>query len=125
MSQYDHLPEIARQLITLVGYDNTLILMREFGGTYLDVPKDPARASILQELLPYPAVVALCEYYNDSRISYIPKLDAALRKARDDEIRQQYGKVCLRNLARQHKLTISRIYQILADQDKDRQTSLF
>ncbi|EIJ33346.1 Mor transcription activator family protein [Thiothrix nivea] len=125
MSSYDHLPEVARELIGLIGYDNTILIMRRWGGTYLDVPKDPERAMVLQEVLPYPAVVALCAYYNGERIRYIPKMDGVLRKMRNDEIRRDFGKVGVRHLATQHRLSCRAIYNIIAETEQERQASLF
>lgn len=110
------LPQTAQDLVNLIGYDNTIILMQNWGGTYLDVPKSADKASVLLDVLPTDAVQKLCGYYSGDRIAYIPKMDTILRKARNTEIRQAHGKVSLRKLAITHKLSIRRISYIVAMQ---------
>ena len=113
MSNYDHLPDTAKELITLVGYSNTILMMQAWGGVYLDVPQNPNKATELLKVIPYTAVVALCAHYNGERIKYIPKLDSTVRMIRNQTIRAEFGKVPLRKLARKHNLTISTIYSII------------
>lgn len=106
-----NLAPLAKELASLIGLENTLVLMNNFGGTYLDIPKNPKRASILNKLLPFDAVTTLCTLYGGSRISYIP-LNKPNNAARDAEIIELHGKKTLREVSRHYGISIRHVMQI-------------
>jgi Mor family transcriptional regulator len=59
---------------------------------------------------------------------YVPKLDAALRSARNERIREEFNGANVGDLARRYNLTESRVYGIVykrGDDDRPEQQRLF
>lgn len=122
-----NLPTVAKELIELIGWEDACALMKQFGGAYLDVPRNPARATQLNTLLSPEAVQKLCAHYADGRISYVPKLDAVLRAIRDEAIREDCQTLSRRAVALKYGVSIQTVYTIAGDvrRDADHQISLF
>lgn len=122
-----NLPTVAKELIELVGWEDACALMKQFGGGYLDIPINPARAVQLHTVVSTDAVSLLCAYYAGSRISYIPKLDKVLRAIRDEQIREDCKTLPRRTVALKYGLSIQAVYDIAGDIQRDtvHQISLF
>ena len=121
----EHLSPVGRELVQLIGYEHALIVMQRWGGGYLDIPKDPARATRLLDVLPMSAVIILCAHYHGDRIKYIPKLDSLQRKERNDEIRREFGSIGIRHIAKKHNLSIESIRSIVKSYKQAQQLTLF
>lgn len=112
-----NLPATAKELIELIGWEDARALMREYGGTYVDVPKNPERASRLLEILSVEGVHKLCAYYSGGRINYLPKLDKVLKAIRNEQIREDCKTLSRRDVALKYNLAIQTINEIAgADQ---------
>lgn len=121
------LSNTASELIELIGWEDACALMKQFGGAYLDIPINPARAVQLHTVVSTEAVSKLCAHYADSRISYVPKLDKVLRAIRDEQIREDCKTLPRRTVALKYGLSIQAVYDIAGDIQRDtvHQISLF
>lgn len=122
-----NLPATAKELIELIGWDDAHALMRKYGGTYVDVPKNPARATQLSEILSEEGVNKLCAYYSGGRIDYLPKLDKVIKAIRNGQIREDCKTLSRREVALKYNLAIQTINEIAGAgrQTTDHQISLF
>ncbi len=123
--EHSHLSPVGRELVHLIGYEHASTIMQRWGGGYLDIPKDPARANRLLEALPMSAVIILCAHYHGERIKYIPKLDSINRKMRNEEIRREFGSIGIRHIAKKHNLSIEYIRSIIKGCKQAQQLTLF
>lgn len=121
------LPNTASELIELIGWEDACTLMKQFGGAYLDIPINPARAVQLHTVVSTEAVSKLCAHYAGSRISYVPKLDVVLRAIRDEAIRTDCQTLPRRTVALKYGVSIQTVYTIAGDVQRDtgHQISLF
>ena len=77
----------------------------------------------ISQLVGLEGTLKLADKYQGTSI-YLPKLDAALRKIRDEKIKQEFSGSNHRELARKYGLTEIWVRQILAEKGPD-QMSLF
>lgn len=120
---HNDLPQLAQDLIQLIGWDDAVKLMERFGGTYVDIPRDPAKATQLTEILSSAAVESLCAYYCGSRMEYVPKMDAILAKSRRAAVVREFGTRAVRDIALTYGITRQRVYQMVAEADADQQSN--
>ncbi len=72
----------------------------------------PEQHQTLIDIIGVEATLALCKGLGGESY-YIPKLDGALRNARDKLIKEEYDGSNIKELARKYELTTVRIYTIL------------
>lgn len=105
---YD-LPESVKELEKIVGLNPLDVseLLKHFGGAYLDVPKNPDKATRLVAVISREGVEKLCAYYGGGRIAYLPKWESTyLRIARAGCIYYACKTQSKREVARRHGLSI-------------------
>lgn len=120
------LPDSAQQLIHVIGWADTARLINAFGGTTLPMPSGVnaigrATLALLAEKMGDEVTQKLAHYYGGAPL-YVPRCDAALRRARDNVIISEFetriraketATSAVNLLAMQHKLTDRRIWKIL------------
>lgn len=79
------LPEIVQHLIELIGINETIILMKHFGGVDITFPSTH-RIGRFHKILKEDSVRKLVEYFGGEKLDYLPKLDTMLAHRRDIEI---------------------------------------
>lgn len=105
---YD-LPESVKELEKVVGLSplDVAELLKHFGGAYLDVPKNPDKATRLVAVVSREGVEKLCAYYGGGRIAYLPKWESTyLRIARAGCIYYACKTQSKREVARRYGLSI-------------------
>lgn len=83
----DELPETAKELIEVIGLNDTLKLVRKYGGTHLLIPKvrhNSNAISYLVDVIGEKQAFKLIEHYRGTTI-YLPKCDKAVRSLRNAE----------------------------------------
>ena len=60
---YDLLPEQTKELIWVVGYDATMLLVEKFKGTHLNIPQNPKESHFLAAVIDFQQFKKLCAYY--------------------------------------------------------------
>jgi hypothetical protein len=110
----EDLPETAQEICEIVGFDATLRLIEDHGGTKLYIPAELPEDHFLIELLGEEKAKKLCWHYSTLQVS-VPvanQMKATARYRAIVALRQQgYSKT---KLARLFQLTERRIEQILA-----------
>lgn len=86
-----------------------------------DLP-EPYRA--ISEMIGLENTLKLADKYQGTAI-YLPKLDAALRKVRDDKIKAEFDGGNYRELARKYGLTEVWVRQVITEKIDDNQIILF
>ena len=127
-----YLPHFLQELIEIIGYPATLLLVEHFGGIRVFVPDSTQKLTadhVLVRRLGLDAAIRLTEYSPSAEIP-VPRCVAALRRVRDGEIRRAHHEdgVTAARLARAHALTERQIYAILSlpfDNEDSRQAALF
>lgn len=128
----DDLPEVARDLVQLVGLQHAVTLVEHLGGTTFPVaegsrPLGRARYDMLAEIVGVPAADKLTQAYARTRL-YIPRCADALRRTRNRAIRAEFdaliapgndcsGKDAEFTLARKYRLSDRAIRVILNSPD--------
>ena len=108
----DHLPASLAEIAACIGLQPTLRLVERWGGLDLWVPQRPSDELLAQ--LGREAAEALCARYGLERV-YIARAEAAVRAARDAEIRDRRAAGwTAAQLARRYGLTERRVWAILA-----------
>ncbi len=132
------LPETARDLAALIGLPTTLKLVRQLGGTTIPVAKGrtrlgAARREMLAEVVGDEATDTLTRHYG-GEVLYIPRCHAALLAARDRAIHTRFdasiragasANQTVAELARTHRLSDRRIWDILKVVPVESQPDLF
>lgn len=120
----EDLPPSMRELWELVGRDATLTLCRKFGGTTHVVPLNLIAGHAIRLEIGDEAMLKLIRRYAPGRL-YIPKLDEALRVARNLEIVKRYSarEMTAKELALKYRLTERQIWNILGTPEPARDTN--
>lgn len=138
------LPGSVLEMVTLIGAEPTLALLRAYGGTTFPVSKNVrklgrATHAALAEVVGERAADKLCEQFGDREKLWLPKCERAVRELRDRKIRRQFDELTgkdgmtafwvVQNLAASHRLTDRTVWDILNRTDQtqtaDVQDSLF
>ncbi|MCP2041451.1 hypothetical protein L1281_002051 [Neisseria sp. HSC-16F19] len=138
------LPESVMAMVTLVGAEAVLALLKAYGGTTFPVSRNVKKAgqathAALAEVVGEAAADKLCEAFGHQQRLWMPKCDRAVRELRHRKIRRQFDELtqkdgmtafwAVQNLAGAHHLTDRTIWDILKQTDKtavaDVQDSLF
>jgi hypothetical protein len=108
------IPASLLQIVALIGLEAALKLVKAYGGVRLYVPKKIDADHPLVELIGYPAARALAAEFGGQPHFDIPKCEAALREARNRQIRQDRAMGhSIRELALKYRLTERGIEKIL------------
>lgn len=116
----EDLPETAHELIDLIGWDKTKVLIRELGGAPYPVPLwtdnnrgGAERYARLEELVGGPAAQKILGRYRGT-VLYVPTCRTAFSRARDREIHRRYDKgATWEQLILEFRLSNCRIREIL------------
>lgn len=126
----EDLPVSLADLVTLIGLNATLNLVKHWGGITLYVPANMQPSHIIARRIGYTAASKLASVFALNEIQ-VPKAERALRRARNRLIRERhkapYSHSAAR-LARDFYLTERQVFAILADDDRPidtNQQSLF
>lgn len=140
---YHLLPDSARELMSVIGLEATLLLIRYHGGTQIPVGKNHTQAgkilfAALADTVGDVAAERLTIAYQTQRAISVPMCKDVLIELRNRTIRQQFDRRCTHTsfhqltaeLAREHKITQRHILRILKQADalpseQDRQLPLF
>lgn len=106
------LPEQVQDLVTLVGYEPALLIVKHFGGGVLRVPLRFKPQSFLVRLVGHKAATAIIARHAGATM-YIARCSRALRIARDIRIAAQYPAVPVPQLAKTNGLSERQIWNIL------------
>ncbi|MEQ9132671.1 MAG: Mor transcription activator family protein [Salinisphaeraceae bacterium] len=124
----DLLPEMARELVEVIGLAGTLMLIEHFGGTRLYVPQSLPDDHQLVALLGREKAEALCDRFGGDNPD-IPRAYRAVQAALYTNIARAYANgASARDLARRHHCTERWIYYVVArhrDEQNTAQTRLF
>ncbi|MBK8454109.1 MAG: Mor transcription activator family protein [Thiofilum sp.] len=107
-----NLPKRVLELADLIGMDNTLALMRRWGGIVFDIPRNAEKASRLKQVMDGKAVQALCAMWGGDRF-YVPTLYSIERYQRDKAICDLRHSHSVSQLARQFHLSNRAIEKII------------
>lgn len=128
------LPESVMAVVTLIGAEPTLALLRAYGGTTFPVSRNITRAgkathAALAEVVGEKAADRLCEAFGSQQRLWLPKCENAVRELRHRKIRRQFDELttkdrmsaswAVQNLATAHRLTDRTIWDILKKTDND------
>lgn len=121
----ENLPATARDMAQAIGLRKALRLVQLLGGTTFPVPKRETklgerRFATLAQVVGVEAAEILVQRYGSTDL-YIPRCADALRLARDTAIIREYdrliqtmsGNAAVQRLARTHRLSDRRIFDIL------------
>jgi len=124
-AELSSLPATARDMAEVIGLRKTLRLVEALGGTTFPVPKRETklgelRFNVLADVVGVDAADILVRRYGSTDL-YIPRCAEALRRARDTAICREYdrliqtmsGNEAVQRLARTHRLSDRRVFDIL------------
>lgn len=110
----EHLPPLLVEIAALIGLNNMLALADTFGGIRFYVPGEPSPDGDLVACIGLDNARALVRHLGPGHIT-LPKADPLYRFARDVSIRRAHAAhVSCRDLARRHRLSERRVWEILA-----------
>ncbi len=126
MENIEHLPASVRELIAIIGLNETLDIVRKFGGTTLPMPVGGninGRHTLyrLSEVIGEDSVSKMSLHYSGEPV-YIPRCEKALRISRNSEIDAKFiefmrqgmtANAAVSHLAHQYKLSDRWIWQII------------
>lgn len=109
------LPPVAQTLVAVIGLSATSALVRQAGGTTVDVPKreDPrgeAAFEALAEMIGVDAALAMVKHFGGEPL-YIPRCESALREFTYREIRAAFDKLTRDTSARRAVAILAVRYQ--------------
>lgn len=107
------LPKEAEVMITLIGHEATMALVKAYGGRRLYIPSKALQKHKLAPLIGFENLETLSKHYQGERIN-IPKCDRALKYLRNQKIRGAYGPTSMSVLAQTYGLSESQITRIVA-----------
>lgn len=114
------LPAMAKELMDLMcNASDSIALMQRYGGTYLDVPKNPDKALELAAIISRESVVKLCAYYGGSRIAYVPKWESYLRIVRACLIYRDCKTQAKRAVALKYDVSVQTVYETCKRWEED------
>ncbi len=135
-----HLPPTARLLAEIIGLPEALRLIEALGGLTIAFSKGQrrdgqARYAEVAEIVGEAGALLLAERLGGAPIS-IPRCTAAMRAARDDQMREQFDKLtrnvsaraAVAQLARERRMTDRNVWRILGSPSQagdDAQMGLF
>jgi hypothetical protein len=119
------IPERLQQISSYCGQQTALVLLLNFPGVHVRIPKKPSPTHKLAELLGLQAFGKLCETYGDEIVT-IPRAAKAIRALRDQQILNEFahGKTQAA-LAVQYGLTQRQVNKICNTVAIDRQLDIF
>ncbi len=109
------LPPLLRAIVTALGWDRAMDILRRHGGTRVTIPKHRSHVLGLSdtELKALRRALALHISADLARnVLHLPKVDKLMLQLRNDRIRSQRSHSSLKKLAKEHRLTERRILQI-------------
>jgi len=111
------LPESLNGLARVIGLPAALILVKNYGGSRLYIPKSINKGHYIHKIIGTRAAKNLSLYYGGDTLS-VPKAAVAVRAARDRSIKQRYSNgTSASSLAREYNLTERRVWDILKQPD--------
>ena len=121
----DMLPPQLRKLVCVIGFTETLNLVKAKGGVPVYIPDNPRASCQFDGVLKIASVSLLSQEFGGQTLD-LPKADKLLAQLRDLYIIQQRNAVSGRKLAKECGLTWRRIKQICAAAKEDNgQADLF
>ncbi len=60
---YDLLPERVKELIDVIDYESTMLLIEKYKGTHLNIPQNPKELHFLATIIDFQQFKKLCAYY--------------------------------------------------------------
>lgn len=108
----EQLPESLRALVELIGFRDTLRLVRQRGGVFVYIPLRTRNAGVLRTLVSKDSVARLVDAFPGENL-LIPKLDAIARQIRDGSIiKERRNGASYTELASRYQLTARQIITI-------------
>jgi hypothetical protein len=109
----DAMPPLAREMVSLMGFESTMSLCRKLGGLKVSVPRSLSADSRLVQLLGLDMANRLMTKYGGEQIE-VPLLASVGRLLRDNAIRADFdGGSTVDELAQRYQLTSRSIYIVL------------
>lgn len=68
MVPLDLLPKRTQELVEVIGLESTMCLVKQFGGTHLNIPKNPKPTHYLVDMIGFVAFEKLCHYYGGDKL---------------------------------------------------------
>ncbi|POZ51683.1 Mor transcription activator family protein [Methylovulum psychrotolerans] len=108
-----YLPESVLYIMTLISVKSTLILVKQYGGSHIEIPNKAKSSHTLANLIGMNDLAALCHVYGGSYLD-LPRCIRLMSLSRDIEILQDYNAGLSRpKMAIKHQLTERSIRKIL------------
>ncbi len=120
----DLLPPQMRRLVRHIGLADTLKLLEQRGGAYVQIPSISDSTAALADILPPDAVAAICRAFPGQRLE-LPKCDKILKQIRNRAIKTERHRMTDSALAIKYGLTRRHIINICNDHDDGLQDDLF
>ena len=132
------LPDTAKKLVSLVGIENTCLLIKHFGGTTFPVSQNKrqwgvVRYEMLAEVIGVTAADILTNHFGGCEL-YIPRCLDAITEVRDRMIRNEFDRITIVEkssgnhavtvLALKHRLSDRQIWNIISRPDRVSETSI-
>jgi Mor family transcriptional regulator len=124
---FDQLPPLIQDLIRIMGLDDTLALVEQYGGCVVHVPVNEAaiEGHYLSSTISTKGLKALIAEYQGEDIN-TPKAYRAILAARNTRLKQDRQRgMTIRQLAQRYQLTERRIYDIVGMEINEQQLDLF
>jgi Mor family transcriptional regulator len=120
------IPELLQQISSDCGQQTALVLLLNFPGVHVRIPKNPTATHKLAELLGIMAFNKLCAMYGNE-ILQIPRAAAAIRALRNQQILQDFasGTMLQSEIALKYGLTERQVNHICNAVLIDRQLDIF
>ncbi len=107
------LPKLLQAWVAAIGIHPTMLLVQEYGGFRLYMPKKVAAEHPLAKLLGLATAKALVKAHGQDSHVLVPKAKAALLAVRDAKIMREYGPKTAVQLAREHGLSEPAIWRVV------------
>lgn len=124
----EYLPESMREMISVIGLDDTMTIVDERGGIQLWLPSRPKTDHWLYTTIGKAQFQKLTEYYGSGYLD-IPRCAKALQKLKEEQIvaAREDGETMF-SLAQKHDMTVRGVRKLLArvkTEKPDNQIDLF
>lgn len=106
------LPQRFHELSALIGTEDTLALMRQWGGVIVDIPRNASRANRLKALIAPSSVQALCGLYGGDRF-YVPTMQSIDRLERNKAILELSHTMSASKLAKHFQLSLRCVQKVI------------
>lgn len=110
------LPETAKRLIEMIGFDAAMAMVQRWPGRRLEIPKGKARrqngfTEALEDLIGAEKTRILMAVYGGDEI-YVPNCVALVRNARDLKIIEDLGRMTIAEVAMKYEMTERNVHYI-------------